>query len=131
MALDVDNTLRRMEPLPDDENEAKVSEDTAAGEDSSLSGTSSTSCSSSDYDHRPPRSSVRLLRPNEVAIDGIIYDIESFQHVHPGGADVIMMFGGRDATVAYRMIHPHHPTDHRLAAAKLPVVATIPNHAPE
>jgi hypothetical protein len=127
MATDIDNALRRMGLLPGDESETKVSEEPATGEDTSLSSSSL----SSDDDHRPPHSSVRLLRPNEVAIDGIIYDIDSFQHVHPGGGDVIAMFGGRDATVAYHMIHPYHHAHDRLAAAKLPVVATIPNHAPE
>jgi acyl-lipid (7-3)-desaturase (Delta-4 desaturase) len=45
------------------------------------------------------------LRDNEVCIDGVVYDIDSFDH--PGG-DQIKIFGGNDATVQYRMIHPHH-----------------------
>jgi Cytochrome b5-like Heme/Steroid binding domain len=70
------------------------------------------------------------LRPNEVAIDGIVYDLDSFKDIHPGGR-VVMMFGGTDATVAYRMIHPHHPTGNVLLATKLQSLATIPNYEAE
>jgi cytochrome b involved in lipid metabolism len=44
------------------------------------------------------------LRGNEVCIDGIIYDITSFDH--PGG-ETIRVFGGNDATTQYKMIHPY------------------------
>ena len=43
------------------------------------------------------------LRGNEVCIDGVIYDISSFDH--PGG-ETIKIFGGNDCTVQYKMIHP-------------------------
>jgi cytochrome b involved in lipid metabolism len=45
------------------------------------------------------------LKQNEVAIDGVVYDLTSFNH--PGGGS-IMIFGGNDVTVTYKMIHPHH-----------------------
>lgn len=45
------------------------------------------------------------LNGNEVAIDGLIYDISEFKH--PGG-DVVKMFGGNDVTIQYHMIHPRH-----------------------
>jgi fatty acid desaturase (delta-4 desaturase) len=43
--------------------------------------------------------------PNLVAIDDNVYDINRFSKVHPGG-NIIEMFGGTDATVAYYTIHP-------------------------
>lgn len=49
------------------------------------------------------------LRGNEVCIDGVIYDITSFDH--PGG-DTIRVFGGNDATTQYKMIHPYHTSKH-------------------
>lgn len=45
------------------------------------------------------------LKDNEVAIDGIVYDLNGFKH--PGG-DSIRVFGGNDVTVQYKMIHPLH-----------------------
>ena len=53
--------------------------------------------------------SIKHLKGNEVAIDGIIYDITDF--VHPGG-EVVRFFGGNDVTVQYKMIHPYHTGKH-------------------
>ena len=53
--------------------------------------------------------SIKHLKGNEVAIDGIIYDITDF--VHPGG-EVVKFFGGNDVTVQYKMIHPYHTGKH-------------------
>ena len=47
------------------------------------------------------------LAPNEICIDGEVFDLDSFDH--PGG-ESINVFGGNDATVFYRMIHPNHET---------------------
>jgi acyl-lipid (7-3)-desaturase (Delta-4 desaturase) len=55
------------------------------------------------------RADVTKLQPNEVAIDGIIYNLDTF--VHPGG-ETIKIFGGNDVTVQYRMIHPYHTAKH-------------------
>lgn len=54
---------------------------------------------------------VEGLKNNEVAIDGIIYDLESF--VHPGGSS-IGVFGGNDVTIQYKMIHAHHSSNKQL-----------------
>lgn len=70
-------------------------------------------------------STLKSLRANEVAIDGIIYDITTFDH--PGG-DSINIFGGNDATVAYKMIHPYH-TDKHLE--KMTRVGLIADYQPE
>lgn len=49
--------------------------------------------------------SLESLTGDEVAIDGIVYSLNDFDH--PGG-DQIKLFGGNDVTVQYKMIHPHH-----------------------
>lgn len=49
------------------------------------------------------------LKSTEVCIEGVIYDLNSFSH--PGG-DQILMFGGNDVTVQYKMIHPYHTDKH-------------------
>jgi acyl-lipid (7-3)-desaturase (Delta-4 desaturase) len=54
-------------------------------------------------------STVKGLRPNEVAIDGVIFDISNFDH--PGG-ESIRIFGGNDVTATYKMIHPYHTSAH-------------------
>jgi fatty acid desaturase (delta-4 desaturase) len=65
---------------------------------------------------------LKTLKGNEVVIDGVIYDIHSFDH--PGG-DSINIFGGNDATAVYRMIHPYH-TSNRME--KMKRVGTIPDY---
>jgi acyl-lipid (7-3)-desaturase (Delta-4 desaturase) len=54
-------------------------------------------------------SNVSYLQPTEIAIDGVIYNLETFNH--PGG-ESIKTFGGNDVTVQYRMIHPYHTSKH-------------------
>ena len=39
------------------------------------------------------------LKPTEISIDGVVYDISSF-------------FGGNDVTVQYKMIHLYHTEKH-------------------
>ena len=68
---------------------------------------------------------VKELRGNEVCIDGVIFDISSFDH--PGG-ESIKMFGGNDVTVQYKMIHPYH-TSHHLE--KMKAVGKVADYAPE
>jgi len=65
------------------------------------------------------------LRGNEVCIDGIIYDISSFNH--PGG-DSINIFGGNDVTTQYKMIHPYHTSKH---LEKMKVVGKVPDYYSE
>jgi L-lactate dehydrogenase (cytochrome) len=40
-----------------------------------------------------------------VIISGKVYDVTSFLNDHPGGAGVILRYGGRDATEEYDPIH--------------------------
>jgi acyl-lipid (7-3)-desaturase (Delta-4 desaturase) len=60
------------------------------------------------------------LRNHEVCIDGVIYDLTSFEH--PGG-ESIMIFGGNDVTVQYKMIHPYHTVKHLEKMKKVGKVA--------
>ena len=69
--------------------------------------------------------SLAKLKTTEVCIDGVIYDISSFDH--PGG-DSIHVFGGNDVTAQYKMIHPYH-TDKHLA--KMQRVGKVADYAPE
>jgi fatty acid desaturase (delta-4 desaturase) len=59
--------------------------------------------------------SLKDIKSTEVVIDGIIYDLKSFNH--PGG-DSVLVFGGPDVTVQYKMIHPYH-TDKHLEKMKV------------
>lgn len=69
--------------------------------------------------------SLKGLKGNEVAIDGIIYDVDDF--VHPGG-NVVKFFGGNDVTVQYKMIHPYHTSKH---LEKMKVVGKVVDYEPE
>ena len=48
------------------------------------------------------------ITDNEVILEGIIYDLREFSKVHPGGSNIINIFGGKDATIHYYMLHPHN-----------------------
>lgn len=58
---------------------------------------------------RPRVDSVKNLKGHEVVIGNTIYDLTDFKH--PGG-DSVLLFGGNDVTVQYKMIHPYHTTKH-------------------
>lgn len=79
-----------------------------------------------DSDHRTRTeqsvASLKSIRPNAVVIEGVIYDITSFDH--PGG-DSIHIFGGNDATVPYKMIHPYHTSRH---LQKMKRLGTVPDY---
>ena len=68
---------------------------------------------------------MKSIGETEVVIDGKIYDIKDFNH--PGG-ESILLFGGNDVTVQYKMIHPYH-TDKHLEKMKL--VGTVPDYSSE
>ena len=70
-------------------------------------------------------SSLKALQANEVVIDGVIYDIHSFDH--PGG-DSINVFGANDVTVVYKMIHPYHTNKH---LEKMKRVGVVPGYVSE
>ena len=70
-------------------------------------------------------STLKTLGQTEVVIDGAIYDIEKFDH--PGG-ESILLFGGNDCTVQYKMIHPYHTKKH---LEKMERVGTVPDYHSE
>lgn len=65
------------------------------------------------------------LGGTEIVIDGVIYDIKDFDH--PGG-ESILIFGGNDVTVQYKMIHPYHTSKH---LEKMQRVGTVPDYTNE
>ena len=69
--------------------------------------------------------SMDKLKPTEVCIDGVIYDLTNFYH--PGG-ESINVFGGNDVTVQYKMIHPYHTEKH---LAKMKRVGKVADYTPE
>lgn len=70
-------------------------------------------------------STLKSLRETEIVIDGAIYDIKNFNH--PGGESVLL-FGGNDCTVQYKMIHPYHSKKH---LEKMERVGTVPDYSSE
>lgn len=91
------NRNTRLEKMPPDADKLRLRKSSSAKDDPTESTAAERICS------------ISKLKDSEVAIDGIIYDLEGF--VHPGG-DTIMMFGGNDVTVQYNMIHPYHTEKH-------------------
>mmetsp|Transcript_160 Transcript_160/g.319 ORF Transcript_160/g.319 Transcript_160/m.319 type:complete len:476 (-) Transcript_160:542-1969(-) len=92
------------------------------------SGTTTTTLKVDDPATQPTServSTLKSLGPTEVVIDGVIYDLEGFHH--PGG-ESIMLFGGNDVTVQYKMIHPYHTTKH---LEKMKSVGTVPDYVSE
>jgi len=73
----------------------------------------------------PTLDSMKQLKSNEVAIEGVIYDLNSF--VHPGG-DSVKLFGGNDVTVQYKMIHPYHTAKHLQKMTKVGEVSNYKSH---
>lgn len=72
-----------------------------------------------------PLTGLNKLKGTEICIDGVIYDIENFNH--PGG-DSILIFGGNDVTVQYKMIHPYHTSKH---LEKMTMVGKLPEYKSE
>lgn len=48
------------------------------------------------------------ISDNHVILEGTVYDLHEFSKVHPGGSNIINIFGGKDATIHYYMLHPHN-----------------------
>lgn len=72
-----------------------------------------------------PVSTIKSLRPNEVCIEGNVYDLATFDH--PGG-NSIRIFGGNDVTVMYKMMHPYHTAKH---LEKMKKVGTVSDYKSE
>lgn len=55
--------------------------------------------------------------PKRIAVDGKIYDVSAFLHVHPGGDGTIRSLLGRDATTEYNLIH--QGDDHKVIFSRM------------
>ena len=47
------------------------------------------------------------ITDNHVILEGVVYNLQEFSKVHPGGSNILNIFGGKDATIHYYMLHPH------------------------
>ena len=62
------------------------------------------------------------LPEDAVAIDGVVYSLRGWNH--PGG-DQILLFGGNDVSVQYRMIHPFHASG---VVGKMPKIGVLQSY---
>ncbi|KAK1763676.1 cytochrome b2-like protein [Phialemonium atrogriseum] len=53
-----------------------------------------------------------------LAVDGAVWDLTEFAPEHPGGADIIYKYAGRDATAIYNSIHAPSLIQTELGASK-------------
>ncbi|KAE9398745.1 hypothetical protein BT96DRAFT_920627 [Gymnopus androsaceus JB14] len=53
-----------------------------------------------------------------VIIDKCVYDVTEFLPEHPGGSSIILKYAGRDATSAYKPIHPSDALDKKLSSSQ-------------
>ncbi|EMD41756.1 hypothetical protein CERSUDRAFT_41345 [Gelatoporia subvermispora B] len=53
-----------------------------------------------------------------VIVNNKVYDVTDFLPEHPGGAQIILKYAGRDATAAYEPIHPPDALDKNLPPEK-------------
>ncbi|KAF9786874.1 FMN-dependent dehydrogenase-domain-containing protein [Thelephora terrestris] len=53
-----------------------------------------------------------------VIIDNKVYDVTEFLSLHPGGEQIILKYAGRDATAAYKPIHPEDALEKSLPKEK-------------
>lgn len=61
------------------------------------------------------------IKAEEIIIDNYVYDLKKFAKLHPGGEQMLNIFGGKDATVHYYMLHQQHIylRDRYLASCRL------------
>jgi sulfite reductase alpha subunit-like flavoprotein len=61
-----------------------------------------------------------------IIISGRVYDVNEFNHMHPGGAKIVQSYSGMDATLAYQKIEHHinSEVDAMLGMYELGVVNT-------
>ncbi|PBK77212.1 cytochrome b2 [Armillaria solidipes] len=53
-----------------------------------------------------------------VIIKNSVYDVTDFLSEHPGGAQIILKYAGKDATLAYEPIHPPDALERNLPSSK-------------
>ena len=71
----------------------------------------------------------KVLNGNEVArhntkdscwviISGKVYDVTEYLPNHPGGSQILLQYGGKDATAVYQPIHPAGTIEENLPESK-------------
>ena len=66
----------------------------------------------------------------QVILEGTVYDLAAFAKVHPGGGNILNIFGGSDATTHYYMLHQHAQLrTAALAPFKLRTAEPAPPHS--
>ena len=66
------------------------------------------------------------IADHQVRLEGVVYNLREFSKVHPGGSNSLVIFGGKDATTHYYMLHPHHRIrTHILDKYKVSSVAAV------
>jgi len=53
-----------------------------------------------------------------VIVNSNVYDVTEFLPAHPGGANIILKYAGKDATLVYEPIHPPDALEKNLDASK-------------
>lgn len=95
-------------------------------------------CSSSSDDAKPGE--LVIKKPSDVAkhknakscwitMNGRIYDVTPFLKQHPGGAQMLLMYGGKDATTAFNAVHTH--TSYAKDILKQFHIGYLPDMAPK
>lgn len=59
------------------------------------------------------------IKDYEVVLENNVYDLKEFSKVHPGGSMILNIFGGKDATIHYYMLHSHEKLRHVLDKYKI------------
>jgi cytochrome b involved in lipid metabolism len=54
-----------------------------------------------------------------VVIRGFVYDVTTFLDSHPGGANPILRYGGKDGTEEYESLHPLGTLEKTLSAGMI------------
>ena len=60
-----------------------------------------------------------------MVIHGKVYDVSEFASIHPGGAGMLMMVAGKDATEYFDELHSDDRTKRRVLANLLTVGVTL------
>ena len=58
-----------------------------------------------------------------------VYDLTDFKSDHPGGAKVIMLYAGRDASQEFNMLHPPTLDISKYIGAEF-CIGTVKNYKP-
>ena len=60
-----------------------------------------------------------------VIVEGEVYDVTDFLEEHPGGANIILRYAGKDATEEYLPVHPVGTIEKELPKGKSIVALSL------